>query len=64
MLTCVALSTVKEEPHLLQGQVSSEDPLGYSIGRHRPASSARNNQGLPHHAYQEQLLLDAAPGAL
>ena len=39
-LTCVALSAVKEEPHRPQGQFSSEEPFGYSSGRHRPASSA------------------------
>lgn len=38
--TCVALSAVKEEPHLGLGQMLSEEPFGYSRGFHLPASSA------------------------
>ena len=39
-LACVALSAVKEEPHLALGTVSSDEPLGVSNGLQRPASSA------------------------
>ena len=46
-LTCLALSAVKEEPHLPHGQFSSEGPFGYSSGRHRPASSAPAHTVVP-----------------